>query len=62
MMKSRQDMGNLPKALECFEESLRIKKIALGPDHHAVAATMTNLGSLYQVCAEGGCPAAEQAG
>ncbi len=46
-MKSRQVMGDLPKALEYFEEDLRISKAALGPDHHAVAATLTNIGAAY---------------
>ncbi len=61
LIKSWQTMGDLPKALEFYEQVLRILKAALGPEHHAVAATLTNLGSLYQVCA--GCcrPAAGQA-
>ncbi len=60
-MNSRQAMGNLPKALEAMEESLRIKKIALGPDHHAVGAILNNIGNLYHVCTGCGCFAVGQA-
>ncbi len=42
-------MGDLPKALEYFEEDLRISRAALGPDHHAVAATLNNIGAVYEV-------------
>jgi Tfp pilus assembly protein PilF len=41
-------MGNLPKALEYYEETLRINKAALGPDYHAVATTLWNMGALFK--------------
>ncbi len=49
LMKSRQAMGNLPKAVEYLEEALRINKAALGPEHHAVATTLNNIGTVQQV-------------
>jgi tetratricopeptide (TPR) repeat protein len=53
--KSRQAMGNLPKALEYLEEALRINKAALGPDHHAVGATLNNIGEVYRVSLRACC-------
>jgi Tfp pilus assembly protein PilF len=47
-MKSRQAMGNLPKGLEFYEQALRIRKAVLGPDHHAVATTLWNMGALFK--------------
>jgi tetratricopeptide (TPR) repeat protein len=43
-----QAMGNLPKALEFYEQTLRILKAALGPEHHAVGATLCNMGDLLR--------------
>ncbi len=34
------------EALRNYEEALRIQKVALGPDHHAVATTLTNIGAV----------------
>jgi hypothetical protein len=42
-------MGHLPKALVYLTECLRIAKLTLGPDHHAVATTLSNMGNLQRV-------------
>ncbi len=58
---THRQLGQFELALRGFEESLRIKKAALGPDHHAVSTTLNNIGNLYKVCAGCGCFAVEQA-
>ncbi len=40
-------MGRLTDALRSYEEALRIRRAALGPDHHAVATTLGNIGAVY---------------
>jgi hypothetical protein len=49
-------MGNHAEALANLNEALRIQKAALGPDHHAVATTLNNIGEVYRVraCCGGG--------
>ncbi len=42
-----QAMGDLGKALECLEEDLRISRGALGPDHHAVATSLTSVSQVH---------------
>jgi tetratricopeptide (TPR) repeat protein len=41
-------MGNFSKALELYEQALRIQRAALGQDHHAVATTLWNMGALFK--------------
>jgi hypothetical protein len=42
-------MGRHADALRNYEEAVRIQKAALGPDHHAVATTLNNMGGVHQV-------------
>jgi hypothetical protein len=38
--------------LKQFEEALHVQRVALGPDHHAVATTLMNIGNVYAVGTE----------
>jgi hypothetical protein len=42
-------MGHSAEALRNFEEALRIRTAALGPDHPDVASIMTNIGMVLDV-------------
>ncbi len=43
------DRGQFEEALPFYEELLEEQRVRLGPDHHAVAATLNNLGNLHKV-------------
>ena len=40
-------MGNLDKAMECYQQSLNIRKKKLGSSCIEVAQTLHNMGSIY---------------
>ncbi len=41
--------GEFDKALPFYQELLEEQRVRLGPDHHAVAATLNNIGTVQQV-------------
>ncbi len=45
-MRVYQATGQLDAAFQRYEEALRIKRVALGPDHPSVALTLLNVGLL----------------
>ncbi len=43
------DRGQFEEALPFYEELLEEQRVRLGPDHHAVATTLNNIGLVHQV-------------
>ena len=43
-----QLQGNFAKAVDCFEETLRVEKFVLGEDHKDVSISLFKLGEVYK--------------